>query len=697
VKKRTLLIEVLVEELPPRFQRAFLAQAADLLGGVLDEHRIAHDEVSAYASPRRLVTRASAVPETTPREVREVLGPAERIGMHGGGLTPAGEGFVRKQGAQPQDVVVVETPRGRYLAVRRAEGGETVARLIPDVVAAFLSRLAFGKTMVWDADRTPFPRPVRGLVVLFGDDAVRVRWAGIRSGDTTVGIRTLPERRIRIRGKSGGKTAADRYLSLLENEGVIVDQERRTALLQKALDSFASRRNLSCDRDPVLLAEIAGIVEYPSCVPCEFPREYLQLPPEVVLTCMKTKQKFVPVFDGTAALSNVFIGVRNGPSEHLDTVRAGYQKVLNARLSDAKFFYETDLKTPLVDRFHLLDGIVYHVRLGSVRAKVDRIEVLARILNGVCGFGVDPDRISRAVKLLRSDATTQMVFEYPELQGVMGRIYALAQGVDEELAWACEDQLHPESFEGTTPQRPLGALCALAAKLSDVLDAAVTANLPTGASDPYGLKRSTDGMLRLLMDRGIDLPFRYVAEQFSAAFEGRYDVALQPALEFVRQRYENVLAGQGFRTDEIRAVLASFVGDVHSRKRALDAVRDARTTPEFPALAELHKRVINILRQADKKFGRVEGDIDPGLLSAGESLFVSRARATAMEVDAAARAGDFTRVISALVGFKPEVDGFFNEVLVFDDNRDVAFNRVRIVRALAALFAPLGRLEHLQQ
>lgn len=696
MKKRSLLIEILVEEFPPRFQRAYLSQAAILLTDVLRERRIEHEDVTVFASPRRLVARAAALPEQTPRDVREILGPAERVGMQEGALTPAGEGFARKQGARPEDVVVVDTPRGRYLAVRRTEGGEAVVRLIPGVVEAFLGGLSFGRTMVWEEGRTSFPRPIRGLVVLFGDEVVRVRWAGVRSGNMTVGIRTLPERRIRIVGKSG-RTAADRYVAILEDEGVIVDQERRIAILTKALDACASRKNLRCDHDPALLAEIAGIVEYPSGVLCEFPREYLALPPEVVLTCMKTKQKFVPTFDENGALTNTFIGVRNGPSEHLDTVRTGYQKVLNARLNDARFFYEADLKTSLVDRYPLLEGIIYHVRLGSMRAKVERIEALARILNGTCGFGVDPDQITQAAKLLRSDATTQMVFEYPELQGVMGRIYALAQGINEDLAWACEEQLHPKAFDGPTPARPLGALCALASKLSDVLDAAVTANLPTGASDPYGLKRTTDGMLRLLADRGIDLPFRYVGEQFSAEFAGRYDTALDPALEFIRQRFENVLAGRGFRADEIRAVLAAFTGDVHSRMRAVEAVHRARGKPEFPALVELHKRVNNILRQANKKFPRVEGDIDPRLLTAGESAFVARVRTAAAAVDTAAQTGDFMRVIAVLVECKPSVDRFFDEVLVFDDNPDVALNRVRIVRAVGKLFAPLGQLEHLVQ
>jgi glycyl-tRNA synthetase beta chain len=453
------------------------------------------------------------------------------------------------------------------------------------------------------------------------------------------------------------------------------------------------------------------LVEYPSCVLCEFPEHFLSLPKEVIIMCMKTKQKFIPLFDIRGNLTNNFIGIKNGPSEHLTNVKNGYEKVLIARLNDAKFFYETDLKTKFIERIKLLDRVVYNYKIDSMYSdKVERIKKLADYLNQVLNFNFNKDIIDTTSQIIKNDITTLMVQDYPELQGIMGKLYSLKQGIEDKISEVCEGQYLPKQFNDPVPENKLSILFSISTKLSDIIDNTLIDDLPTGTSDPFGLKKICDGMIKIFIQEKIDISLediiKYYITECSITHSGKvnWDLNLENTtkkfVEFIKQRLENIYIYLGYKIDEIRTVLSKFKGNFWSDTKCLESIHNSRNNRDFVEMTEIYNRINNILRQGKQKYEKilVNKELDKTLLKQQEEiLLLEKLEHAQQRIKNFYQQKDFKKIIEEIIILKPVINNFFDKVLVFDTDEKVALNRVLILDKTFQIFNYIGRLEFIQQ
>jgi glycyl-tRNA synthetase beta chain len=700
MKNKNLLIEIYVEEFPVKFLEIILTQMPDIVRDVLLENKIIFNKVNIFVTPVRIVIYVEEVNELTKKEEIEILGPNINIGLKNGEFTNAGKGFAKKNGVELDKVYIKQTSKGNFLAIKKILGGKPVKTVLPEVVKTILSKNIFPKTMVWEETKFKFPRPIRNILIFFGNEIIKTVLCGIKTSDTTFGIKTYPIKKIKIKNTSL-KPCSENYFDTMENENILINHNKRLETLKKMLDNITSKNNLTYDKDENLLKEINMLIEYPSCVMCEFPQHFLTLPKEVVTICMKTKQKFIPLFDRQGNLVNKFIGIKNGYSEHLENVKNGYEKVLIARLNDAKFFYETDLKTSFVNRTELLKGIIYNIKLGTLYEKVLRIKFLAQYLNQKLNFNFEEDVLEKTAKIIKNDVTTLIVQEYPELQGIMGKIYSFSQDIEKQISTVCEQHYLPKQFDDNPPKEKLSILFAISTKLSDLIDNIYIDNLPTGTSDPFGLKKVADSVIKIFVEYQIDLQLKDLLkkylEQFNVVDIEKYFLNLKT---FFKQRLENIYVSKGYKIDEIRAILSNFDGEFWSKTKCIEYINKIRTGKEFLELIEIYKRVNNILRQGKQKYNTIEDkEIEKSLLKLDEEkVLVEKLFVSQLEIEKFYQQKDFKNVVEEIIKLRSLINNFFDKVLVFDSDEQIAFNRILIVNKIHKLFNYyIGQLDLIQQ
>ncbi len=700
IKNKSLLVEIYVEEFPVRYLLSVNKQLPEIIKNVLMEYKIVYGEIEVSVSPIRLVIYVNNLEEKTSKEIIETIGPNTNIGIKNNEFTGAAIGFAKKYSIDLKNLYIKETNKGKFLAFKKIFGGENVKDILAEVVKNIISKLSFDKTMVWNEKRFKFPRPIRNILIFYGDENIKATIAGVKTTDTTFGLKTLPVKKIKIKGNSS-KSATERYFELLENECVIVNHEKRLVVLKNMLENICSNKDLKYDNDNRLLEEINLLVEYPTCVLCDFDKIFLKLPKEVISTCMKTKQKFIPLYNSNNDLINSFIGVKNGSSEHLINVKKGYEKVLVARLNDAKFFYETDLKTDFVKRVELLKDIIYNAKIGSLYDKVLRIKFLAQYFNKKIGYNFEENILSQTASIIKNDVTTLMVQEYPELQGIMGKFYCLEQNISDEIAVVCQEHYLPKSFDDILPKNNISILFAISSKFSDILDNVIINNLPSGTSDPFGLKKVADGLIKIMVEKRIDVSLKDIFEKYCDFCSKKYDDNILDLLKnFLRQRVENIYTSNGYKIDEIRAVMFNFDGEFSSKIFCLETVNRYRNNIEFNKLIDIYKRVKNILMQGKQKynFEQIVQEIDKNLLKLSqENFLVSKISDSYVKIKQFYKEKKFKELIDEIIRLKPAIDNFFEKVLVFDKEDAVAINRLRIVNKVLIIFDYIGKLELIQQ
>ncbi|MFQ3675849.1 MAG: glycine--tRNA ligase subunit beta [Endomicrobiia bacterium] len=707
-KNKNLLIEIYVEEFPVRFLSIILEQMPEIVKNVLSENKIIFKEVEIFVTPTRIVIWVDNVSEFTQRVETEILGPNVNIGLKNGEYTDAAKGFAKKNGVELKDLYVKTTPKGDFLTVKKCFGGELVKTVLPEVVRTIFTKNIFPKNMVWEETKFKFPRPIRNILILFGNEIVKTNLSGIKTSDTTFGIKTFPIKRIKIKGKPP-KPSSECYFEIMENENILVNHKKRLETLKKMLDNITAKKKLQYEKDENLLEEINMLIEYPSCVVCEFPEHFLSLPKEVIIMCMKIKQKFIPLFDTKGNLINNFIGIKNGCSEYLNNVKNGYEKVLIARLNDAKFFYETDLKTCFEDRTKLLEKIIYNYKIDSMYSdKITRIKLLAEYLNLQSGFNFDNEIIEKTSKIIKNDITTLMVQEYPELQGTMGKLYSLSQGIDMYIAEVCEQHYFPQQFNASVPENKLSILFAIATKLSDIIDNALVDDLPTGTSDPFGLKKTCDGLIKIFIEKELDLSLEeiinYYVKKCSITRSGKvnwdFTSVNKKIVDFIKQRMENIYLSLNFKIDEIRVVLSNFSGNFWSTTKCLESISKNRSNKEFSEVVDIYVRINNILRQGKQKYGLTfhNKEIDKSLLKLQEEIIlIENLTRTQTRINDLYEQKDFKKIIEEIINLKPVINNFFDKVLVFDTDEKIAFNRVLILDKMFQIFNCIGQLDLIQQ
>ena len=708
--RRSFLLEVGCEEIPaPMIPKALEDLSAGIvaaLGSLASDARVSHE----HGGPRRLVALISGIRDREEDGEETVLGPSRTVGFDAQGQpTRAAVGFAKGQGVDLAELTIVGTPKGEVVAARRKIRGRSAAEILAAACPRVLGSLRFGKMMRWGDRGFIFVRPVHWILALLDDDVVPFEFMGVRSGRLTQGHRFLGPGPHEV-------PRAGAYEGILRERGAVEPRigGRRSALLDLA-SREASEAGGRLRPDPDLLEELIFLTEHPAVVRGAFPAEYLALPEAVLITTMRHHQKYLTVEKPDGRLCNAFVAVLTTEPDSDGLVRRGNEWVLRARLADAKFFYEEDQKVPLRERAGDLGRLTFHAKLGSYAQKVRRLRWVlgpAAGLTGAAGVesAEDIEGLREAIDLCKADLTTGMVGEFPELQGVVGGIYARMQGHGEVCARSIEEHYLPVSATGPLPSRGPAAVLALADKI-DTLAVCFTAGfIPRGSADPYGLRRAALGVLRILIENGIranvgrllDLALEQAASDVAPSSggtpaavsgrKGRSGPAFDPrgALhDFVRQRLQFLMEEAGIRFDAARAVLAAdWTDPLHAWRRA-QALNGLRGEDDFLALAAAAKRVRNILAQAAEKGIQVgERALDPARLGhATERALFEAMREAGREAEALSARGDDRGALSMIASVRPIVDRFFDDVLVMDPDEAVRLNRLTLLQDLSRLLS----------
>ncbi len=688
-----LLFEIGAEEIPAGFVPPALRQLEADLAFALGEARLAHGEVKAVGSPRRLAVWARGVAARQADGRTEALGPPVAHAFDAEGRpTQAALGFARSQGVEVSALSRVQTPKGERVAVTRVEKGRKAEQVLPALLERLVGGLRFKKSMRSRWDEVTFARPVRWMVALFGGRALAVRHGEVRSGKVTHGHRFLHPRAIPLTG-----TPED-YLAKLRRAQVLVDPAERRAAVEKELARVARQAGGAVRPDEALLEQVVNLVEHPTAVAGEFEASSLALPAEVVISEMRNHQRYFAVVDRRGRLKNRFVAVSGTPVKDPRVARHGYQRVLRARLADARFFFDEDRKRPLRERIESLGRRTYQARLGSELDRTHRIGAIATGLARALGKeGLAADLLETA-RLCKTDLTTGMVGEFPELQGIMGGHYARLEGLKPEIADAIEDHYRPLGAAEEMPRGDLGALVGLADRLHALVGIIGVGEKATGAADPFGLRRAAIGILRILMDRGYHLSLAGAVETALDGLQGvrlaadRAVVAGQ-VLDFVGKRLEG-LWGDLFAPDLVAAVLAAGFDDVVDARRRIEALAAVKARPDFAPLAVTFKRVANIQEKAQ---GAGSARVDPALLrDEAERHLLGELERVEAEVASLRGSRDYAAILGAMAGLKPAVDRFFDEVLVMAEEPALRDNRLGLMRRVGGLFADVADFRRLQ-
>nr|WP_199065343.1 glycine--tRNA ligase subunit beta [Chromobacterium sp. ASV5] len=672
----TLLIELLTEELPPKALAKLAASFSQTISDELKKMQFAAADAKtvAYASPRRLAVQLPGVLAVQPDQHITRQGPAVAAGMKDGQPTPALAGFARSCGVEVSDLSIVNNGKQDVYAYASSKKGEALSAVLADVVALALKKLPAPKLMRWGDLDVQFVRPVHGLIMLHGDQVVPGEVLGLQSGRSTRGHRFLSQGDVVI-------AEADAYARALHDEGkVVASFEARRELIGHKLAEAAARLGATIAAPDALFDEVTGLVEWPVVLEAGFEAEFLQVPQECLILTMQQNQKYFPLLDAQGKLMNRFLLVSNLETADPSFIIGGNERVLRARLSDAKFFFEQDQKARLDSRLPRLANVVYHNKIGSQLERVERLQSIAGAI--ARELGADTALASRAAYLAKADLVTGMVGEFPELQGVMGMYYAQHDGEHPEVAAAIEGHYHPRFAGDSLPQGKIATAVALADKLETIVGIWGIGLIPTGDKDPFALRRAALGVVRMALEADLDLN-KLLAIVAAAFPEGKLSArTADEVYGFMMDRLKNFLAGE-YKGDEIEAVLAQAPSSLSEVRAALAAVAAFKALPEAAALAAANKRVKNILKKAEGDIGAVDParfaeDAERALFSAVEAL------APAVAAQFAAR--DFAGALAQLASLKAPVDAFFDGVMVMADDAAVRANRIALLARLAELF-----------
>jgi glycyl-tRNA synthetase beta chain len=668
----TLLVELLTEELPPKSLRQLGEAFADEVFNGLVQYQLKLRDFSGrrvFATPRRLAVLVPDVPAAAERRSNEVAGPSVTAPQE------AVAGFAKKHGLAVSVLEQRDTPKGRVFVARVTIEGALLDKVLVEIVKEAVRKLPIPKVMRWGSGDAQFVRPVHGLVMMYGKRVVRGDVLGVSSGRTTLGHRFLSGGRIAIEN-------ADRYEASLASRGrVIAEFAERRERIRGELESSARGAKTVCD--DALLDEITALVEWPAVYEGTFERDFLEVPPECLILSMQQHQKYVPLRDAkTGELLPRFLFVSNIEAKDPRGIIHGNERVLRARLSDAKFFYDQDCKERLESRVPRLANVVYHNKLGSQLDRVRRVRHLAEKIAGM--LGMDPALAERAAWLSKADLLSGMVGEFPELQGVMGRYYALHDNEPKEVADAIEQHYRPRFAGEKLPENDVAVAVALADKLDSLAGLFGIGQQPTGEKDPYALRRAALGVIRILVERKLKLPLN---ELIDAAFDGfSKELGLGHAhtgLEiFILERLRGYLRDAGYSANEVESVLSKNPRRLDQVPNQLAAVRAFMDLPEAASLASANKRVANILKQAASK-GESFGNANRNeLTERAEIALLDSLSAASSKANALFDRGDYTGYLKAFSVLKASVDAFFDSVMVMVEQESLRRNRLALLADL---------------
>jgi glycyl-tRNA synthetase beta chain len=689
------LFEIGLEEVPARMIAGAQAELERRVVGLLERERLIAlgAAFKSFSTPRRLAVRVDGVAERQDDVAEELMGPSAKIAFKDGVATPAAVAFAKKAGVEVSALKTVETPKGEYLAATSVKAGRGAAEVIAAELPKELAGIYWAKNMYWRPGKPErFVRPVRWLLALLGDAVVPVSFAGYESGRVTYGHRVLA-------GAEAITIAAPgEYEAALTKAFVVADVEARRHTIRKALDRVTRTvEGLRWREDEELVDSVTHLTEWPSVLLGGFEAAYLELPEEVLVTVMRDHQKYFALEDKTGKLAPYFLAVLNTQADEagLAVIRHGNERVLRARFNDGRFFWEFDQRTPLEERLELLKTVTFQKDLGSYADKTTRVRALAAKLSARLaerGVALDAAAVDQAAELAKTDLTAELVKEFTELQGVVGGLYARAQGYSEAAAVAIYDQYRPVSMEAPVPRSVEGSVLAIADKADSIAGMFGLGLEPSGSKDPFALRRAANGIVKILAEGSLPLTLGEIAAAATAdtAVAGRMRAFFQERVEF----YLREVRGQAY--DVVTAVLAADSSDVRDALARAEAVTTVRGSEDFKAVSAAFKRMKNVLAQAKEKGIAVGGAVDGALLvDAAEKALAERAVELADAVEALRAERRYKAALEQIASLRPQVDAFFDAVMVMAPEEDLRGNRLALLARITGDFSRIAEFSEI--
>ena len=683
---KELFLEIGTEEIPAGFLPKAMADMKVLITRELEQARIPFTGVRTMATPRRLILVVSGVAAEQPDAELTAMGPARSIAFGPDGVpTKAAQGFARGQGVDVTSLRIITTEKGEYIAAVKKETGRPTAELLPAILPRLMGNIPFKKSMHWGDFDVRFARPIHWIVALFDGVVVPFSFGPIRSGNSSRGHRFMADVTFPVRNFA-------QYQEECRQNFVIPDPQERREIIQSLVELAAVAAGGELLPDEGLLDEVTYLVEYPSVVRGTFDAGFLEVPKEVLITSMRSHQRYFSIVDGDGKLMPGFITVNNTLTENPDVVVKGNERVLRARLSDARFFFEEDKKVPLSQRVEALKSVVYQQKLGTSHEKMERFRAIAEELAEQLAPAVKP-QVSRAAWLSKADLVTGMVGEFPEVQGIMGREYALLQGEAPEVAQAIAEHYLPNQAGGVLPTSDIGAIVSMADKLDSICGCFGVGLVPTGAADPYALRRAALGIIAIILNRGYRLPLTDLILRSLTLLEPKLtrpkEEVAADVREFFRGRFVNLQSGE-FPGDAVEAAVAVGCDDLVDAKERIAALARFKNHPDFQSLAVGFKRAANIVKEG------VDTAVDPTLFTdpaEGELCDAFAGVKSSVEEKVAAHA--YLDALTQIATLRAPIDTFFQKVMVMDENLQVRANRLALLTGIARLvggIADFGRL-----
>ena len=673
-----LLLEIGLEEVPAKFMPPALAELKQMAETQLTEQRIGYDEVITYGTPRRIALVVKNIADKQQDLEEEAKGPAVKAAYDAdGNPTKAALGFARGQGVDVADLYQKELNGGLYVFATKRAAGVPTAEVLPTLLPQLVCGIHFPKPMRWGYTELRYARPIRWIVALHGNQVVPFTIEDITSGKVSRGHRYLGSAQLEI-------PCAEDYVAVMEQDFVIVDQNRRQAMIVEQMKQLAASVDGTVEIDEELLEEVLYLVEYPTALMGNFDPAYMLMPEQLIITPMKEHQRYFPVMKGHHLLPK-FITVRNGNADHLDIVQAGNEKVLEARLADAKFFYDEDLKIKLEDNVEKLKSIVFQEKLGTIYEKMLRVQQGVIVIADLLQLGADvKERALRAAYLAKADLVSNVVYEFPELQGLMGEKYAFAQGEHPLAAKAISEHYLPKNADGEIPLTFEGLTVSIADKMDTIVGCFAAGIEPTGSQDPYALRRQAAGICSMILGRSVLVSLTALIEQaishYPADIVGDQDALCRRVYGFFEQRIRNVLNDRGFRYDVIEAVVTCGYDNLTETLLRAEAMNKMQATDTFTKVLTAFTRANNLAKKA------VGNQVEEAYLVENvEKQLWHDVQFAEKAIAAQVQNRQYAEALTVISTLEESISAFFDGVMVMDENEAVKNNRLALLVRVSSL------------
>ncbi|MGD6895259.1 glycine--tRNA ligase subunit beta [Bacillus infantis] len=685
--KRDLLLEIGLEEMPARFVTDSINQLASKVEKWLEEKKVPHGGISAFSTPRRLAVLVKDVSETQEDIHEEAKGPARKIAQNEAGeWSKAAIGFSRGQGMDVDDIYFKEINGIEYAHVNKFIKGAETASILPEL-KDIAESLTFPKNMRWADRDMRYVRPIKWIMALFGQDVIPFEIAGVPASNWTLGHRFL--------GEKVELTEPAEYEKSLLGQFVLVNAEERKSGIRSQIERLAEENNWMIPVDEDLLEEVTNLVEYPTALFGKFEEEFLEIPEEVLITSMKEHQRYFPVKSAEGKLLPYFVTVRNGDHNHLEQVAKGNEKVLRARLADAAFFYQEDQKMDIESALQKLGSIVYHEEIGTLAEKVERVRKLANELAESLSLNPEEKKtVDRAAEISKFDLVSQMVYEFPELQGFMGEKYAAQKGEDAAVAKAINEHYMPRNAEDSAPESNEGAVLAVAEKLDTISSFFAIGMIPSGSQDPYALRRQAAGIVQILAVKGWKLELEEVIKKSlalvkeSGVGKKEEEQVYDELLSFFKLRIKHTLQERSIRYDIIDAVLSGKIGSMASLIKRAEVLNAHKGEDGFKESMEALSRVLNIASKAEHPAA-----VDQGLFeNKEETELYSRFLEVSAKIGNGVEEEEYYML---LVSMRPEIGAYFENTMVMADNTALKENRLSMMAEIASLIQAFAKVNEI--